>query len=560
MVRAMTETRHHHLPPWRLGAALFLGLLAFYAVTMPQNTVEAIDGYDYALAAETIPLANSHDTRSILFHKINRVAYLAAASIKPSVRAYELLRWQSILAAAGAVLLFARLLVVGFDLAPTIAGLGAGFLAVSYGFWRYGSEVELYATSTLNVILDSERRAPDTVLGLVPAGLLGGLTASYYQPNAIPLFLAMPVLLLSTRTLWRFVIYGATGTLVVLTVLCIAYIVREHHAPTISTLLAFINERGEEFPAPHVSLWSFGQASLSVAHDLVSSHWLYGFDSVTQWLAAHLPKRFYRFEETIYAAQHAPALVRTAAVAFAGLCVALIATIAVAARAYLTDDVPRVTHPRLVAFMVAWFCLHAAVTLTLDPSTEEPWIIATTPLIALFTVFCLAPACTRGGQWVACAAWVCLLVVNFAGGVGIYANPAHERRRLNMAYLETHAHVGDVLVASSVEHNDWLHARYRLGLTVLRVSGTEATTWGIDPRANIKGATEGMLRTFAAQGRQIFTLERAFDPGERVKIRDGDAAYQDALTFSAAWRSRAVRVADTLFGAVYKIRPDGQNN
>ena len=57
-------------------AAIFAALVLFYGLTLPGNTIEAIDGYDYALAAETIPLANSHDTRSILFHKINRVIYL----------------------------------------------------------------------------------------------------------------------------------------------------------------------------------------------------------------------------------------------------------------------------------------------------------------------------------------------------------------------------------------------------------------------------------------------------------------------------------------------------
>jgi hypothetical protein len=557
----MTKSAFNAMPSRSVLVAILLGLIAFYAITMPKNTVEAIDGYDYALAAETIPLAHTHDTRSILFHKINRIAYVTAAQLKPDIHAYELLRWQSILVAAGAVLLFARLMIIGFEVAPTAAWIGAGFLAANYGFWRYGTEVEVYAASTflilatLNIIIDAERRAPTSLFGLVPAGMLGGLAASYYQPNAIALFLAAPVLLLSRQSFWRFAAYGATGTLVVIAILCAAYGVREQHLPTIAQLLHFINERGEEFPTPHLSLWSFGQATLSVSHDLVSSHWLYGFDSVTRWLATHIPKRFHRFEETIYAAQRASALVNIAAIAFALLIASSIALLT-----YGVRHRARAVPIRLVAYMVAWFLIHTAVTVVLDPSTEEPWIIATTPLIVLLTVFCIAPACANGGERSAKAALACLVLVNYFGGVAIYANPDHERRRVAMAYLNANARPGDVLVASSSEHSDWLHARYRIGMTVIRVTGDQATTWGIDPHANIKGTTENLIRTFADQGHTIYALARAFEPGDRVKIREGEAAYQDALTFSKAWRSRAKQVANSPFGAVYTINPRAHGN
>jgi hypothetical protein len=536
--------------------AIFIALVATYAVTAPKNTVEAIDGYDYALAAETLSLNETHDTRSILFHKFNRIAYLTVSRIAPHGRAYELLRWPSILAAAGAVILFARLMVVGFQLTRTVAWLGAGLLGASCGFWRYGSEVEVYATSTflilaiLNIIIDAEQRYPDTLYGLAPAGLFGGLAASYYQPTAIALFVAMPVLLLSVRSVGRFFVYGSVGTAVVLLTLVSVYIAREGHVPNVSALLGFINERGSEFPAPNLSLWSFGQGSLAIAHNLVSSHWLYGFDVVTQWLASHVPQRYYRFEETIYAARQVKLFTRFALCAFALLG---LLTLMVGRRAWLGRAPSR--NKRLSLFMVTWFLIHAAITLVLDPSTEEPWIIATTPLIAIFTISIVAPACAASGTRLVIALLTCLTIVNYFGGVGIYADATGERRRHVMAYLEANARPGDVLVASSREHSDWVHARYRLGMTIVYASGTTARTFGIAPRRDIAAPTDALLAAFAADGREIYALDRALYPDNRVQVREGNLALQQAVNFAARWRTKAIEVASSPFGRVYRLTP-----
>ena len=537
-------------------AAIFAALVLFYGLTLPANTIEAIDGYDYALAAETIPLANSHDTRSILFHKINRVIYLTAAKVVPGARAYTLLRWQSILVAAGALLLFARLMIVGFGLTATAAWVGAAILGASYGFWRYALEVEVYAPSTflilatLNLIVDAEDRDPDGVYGLVPAGVFGGLAALYYQPIAIALFLAAPVLLLSRRTFWRFSAYGASATVVVITGLCLAYTFRETAPLSIHRLLGFINDRGNEFPAPAVSLWSFGQSILAIAHDLISTHWLYGFESVTRWLEQKVPGRFYRFEETTYAAQHAPWLVKLAPLALVAFLAAATMVSAAARRGR-----SRIKHLRLFLFMIAWFVLHGIFTIKLDPSTEEAWVIAITPLIALLTVSVIAPACAAGGQRFAFAAAALLLILNYAGGIGLYRDGANERRRITMAYLEANAKPGDVLVASSLENSDWVHARYRLGLGVISIDGDKARTWRVDPHANVSGTAEAMLRAVHERGGRIFALERAFSPGDRLAVREGDQSAKAAQIFAAQWRSRATVVATGPFGRTYQIVP-----
>jgi hypothetical protein len=537
-------------------AAIFAALVFFYGLTLPGNTVEAIDGYDYALAAETIPLTNSHDTRSILFHKINRVVYLAAANVAPGVRAYTVLRWLSVLAAAGAIILFARLMVVGFGLAPVAGWTGAALLGASYGFWRYALEVEVYAPSTflilttLNLIVDAETRHPRGHFALIPAGIFGGLTALYYQPNTIPLFLAAPVLLLSRRTFWRFTAYGAAGSVVVLAGLCIAYAFRETAPLSIHTLLDFINDRGDEFPAPGVALWSFGQAGLSVAHDFISNHWLYGFDGVTRWVKLNVPKRYYRFEETIYAAQHALRLVALAPVVLAAFCAAITAVCFAAWRGRAD-----VKQPRLFLFMIAWFVIHTLIGVKLDPSTEEAWVIAVTPLIALFTVAVFEPACRAGGQGYAFAAVTMLLMLNYTGGIGIYRDGANERRRIAMAYIEANARPGDAFVSTSSEHYDWLHARYRLGLSVIYVKGDAAQTWGIDPHANIKAPAEQMFRSIADRGGRIFALERVFTPGDRLRIREDDEAVKNAKIFAARWQARTTVLASGPFGRTYQIVP-----
>jgi hypothetical protein len=541
---------------YRAVAAVFAAIVLLYGLTLPGNTVESIDGYDYAFAAENVSLANSHDTRSILFHKINRVFYLAADAVVPGVRAYTVLRWGSVLAGAGAVILFARLMIVGFAMPAAPAWLGAGLLAASYGFWRYALEVEVYAPSTflilatLNIILDAERASAGRLMGLVPAGIFGGFTALYYQPNAIPLFLAMPVLLLSPRSFWRFVAYGAAGTAIVVAGLCIAYAFRETAPLSLTTLLTFINDRGSEFPAPRTSLWSAGQAGLSVSHDIVSSHWLYGFDSVTQWLAARIPKRFYRFEDAIYAAEHAPRLVRLALITFIALC----ATAAIVIVRGWRRAAP-IANFRLLLFFGAWFALHFIVAVKLDPSTEEAWIISVTPLAALFTALVLAPAWASGARALVIGLVALLFVQNYTGGIGLYQNADHERRRLLFSYLAPIAKLGDVLVAASDENSEWVHARYRLGMEVVRVEGAMARTYRVDPHTNVVQPAEQFLQAAAKAGKQIYAFERAFDPGPRLLVREDETAVRNAAIFRAQWLPRASSVISTPFGRIYKIIP-----
>ena len=538
-----------------------LALLAFvYLVTQTGNTFEALDGYDYALAAETIPITDAHDTRSILFHKINRVLFVAGDMIGIAPRAYEFLRVLDCLVGALAVGLLGRLLVRLYRLPPTASMLGAAMLAACYGFWRYAGEVEVYIPSialilsALNLITDVESRGRRHLADLAPAGVLAGLAVLYYQPNAIPLFLAMPVLILTRANFTRAVVYAGTGGATILAGLVATYLARETAPLSIGTLLAFINDRGGEFPLPGLSLWSFGQALMAITHDFLSTHWLYGFDGVTQWLERALPRRAYRFEETIFAAR----LARPAV--YLPLVILPLLAAAIAAVAWRIAHGPRLSwrpalSSRPVLFAAAWFVLHGAIVLPLDPATEEVWIIALTPLVILLSVLVIGPAVAVRGVALVAAIVALMAAHNLLAGLNIYRDGQRDLRTIRSAWLAANARPGDAVVFSEVRHMTFAHLRYRLGLDIIHAWPGEARTVGIDPRRTVTGSLDALIGRVHARGGRVFAFGDLVAPGPRLLALEGPAIFAAAEQRAQALAGRATRVDKGPYGDVYRIEP-----
>ena len=110
---------------WLKNLVIFGLLVTFYTLTRPLNHSESYDCFTYALFAENYELGKAPDSRNILFQATNRLVYLAAQTVGVNVGTLDLLVGSSIITGALSLLLFARLMQVGFGASPVSAWAGA---------------------------------------------------------------------------------------------------------------------------------------------------------------------------------------------------------------------------------------------------------------------------------------------------------------------------------------------------------------------------------------------------------------------------------------------------
>ena len=287
--------------------AIFCLLVVFYTMTRPLNHSESYDSLNYVLFAENFALGTAPDSRNILFHAINRIVVVTAASLGFNVGTLELLTGISILTGAMSLVLFARLMHKRFEVSAFSAWAGTVFLGLTYGYWRYCGAVEVYIPSifltlcSLSLIfrfLDDQARSTGSV---VAAGVLSGLAVLYYQPNIVVLFIATFVLFCTKSRLLSFVLYSVAGAVVFIAGVVWSFMGVEESTPSPSDLVGFVTARNGEFrERPSIGV-AFVKIVLAFGHDLFSAHWTQTIDPVRNFLNPRIPGCVYNFQVAAHA-------------------------------------------------------------------------------------------------------------------------------------------------------------------------------------------------------------------------------------------------------------------
>lgn len=542
------------VPNWAL-IAIFVGLFIFYAATSPVTRFESIDGYDYAQAAEIVPLELTYDSRSILFHKINRVLFVAAQAIGVPWDAHKLIRTMCILSAAASVLLMLRLCAVGFGLSWATSWLAASILAVSYGFWRYAAEVEVYLPSIFLILLafcilldaveEPERPGP-----FLLAGALGGLACLYYQANAVPMCLAAPALLLRRDRLWPLVWYGLAGTAVAVPGLIIAYLASEPEPLTLANLLAFLEMRFGEFqPNRSIAATVVGSA-VAIVHDLFSLNWLYGMEFFQLAVVRSAPAHISRLEGIGYAAERFKPFIYAALVLLPLIVAVLVNALITQLRLRLRP----VFHHRHVLLAV-WLGVNLLMNGHLGASEPEVWVTTLPAIVLAATVLVLEPVMASGeGRWL-WALPVLMVAHNALGGLGMFLRPMglHEART---AWLAREIRPNDAILVNKVDQRIWNYLRYRLGATLIYSDGVQADVAAIDSRFHPQaGPLDEMLRAVAVRGGRVFAFDDVKRPDPRSVWRLGQKQYEDAERLAGRLEGRLRLVHEDAAAQIYVVRP-----
>lgn len=524
------------MPGAAVQAAVFVLLVAFYLLTAPGNHTESMDGFSYTTKVVEEPLGAAPHRRILLWVAGMRCLYLAASAVVPSLDPYALISGVDAAFAALGVILLASLLRHGFRLDPRSSWLTAGVLAVSYGFWRYAAEVEIYAAAILvmlgllRLLFHAEDRAgPDHWRAVVPTAIAAGLGILVYQPVGILAGIVLPLYLLARgRAAWL-PAYG----LIAGGIVSLGYVLSYQISGAAGSMGAvrFLVDLGD-FKYEPFGAAMFMKMALAFGHDVVSTNWVYGIDALRGLAERAVPHWVH--DEEIYAARHAGWL---AFVPLLTLPAMLVALVAAAATAWRRPAAARLD--RRGQAMLLWFLVHAAVMAYLSPAGREGWIPALVPFAILTGLLLVRPCAATGRWWPPVLLVLALFAHNAGGGIGMVLAEEGDHHRARSAWLVEHARVEDLVVVSvNEQHED--HLRYWLPAEVIRLDDVGVETAG-----------QAIEATFARGGR-VFVFDEFLNPPVALAARWPEmSAAAEALAAAYRGRARPMHVSDA--GTTYQL-------
>lgn len=549
---------------WR-ALAVFVLLVLFFFMTRVSNRVEAVDTLTFSADAEVASFWSNPDARMLLFYRVNRAAMQAVEALGLNLDVYTVLGAIGALFAAGSVLLLYRLLRKELDLSTPASIAGALTLAVSYGFWRYATEVEVYIGATfltllcLNLLFHSLNGPILSITQAAGLGVISGLAVTYYQPNAFPLFFAAALLFAYRRYFLQFFAYGAAGVGVFMLSVVLALWGELGRFPEIHELTGLLTARSDEFAPPGIGIMSFTKAGLAILHDFLSLMPLYALPGAEELIERLAPQHYYFAEEIFYATR----ISNFSWIAIATF-VAALAWLAYLVAAAVVSNERRPLDIK-IAFVVLWFAIIAAANIKLNPAEREVWIIALPAIVILLAVFIYEPLRTRPRLLAVMIAL--LLCHNLFGGIAIYRNPDGDLFAKRSAWIREHADRGDWLIRTGFPGDRWNKMRilrYRIAhkpdphirdrfFNFMFFDGEFANQekWGYGRDDRI--APDEMLRLLKTTGNRIFAPEAVLDPKPLPPRADRDEVYANLVAFGAFLKKYAKLVDDGPFGKTYEI-------
>ncbi|SPH16609.1 hypothetical protein DEA8626_00119 [Defluviimonas aquaemixtae] len=515
---------------------VFLGIVLGYLLTAPTNHSLSVDTYYYALIITHDPIIDVENPRLFLWLAAMKGLYRLASAVLTDIDLFRLIGVVNAVLASLAVMLLARLLVRDFSLARRSAWLTAGLFASCYGFWRYATEIEVYASAVLlslllvhaafRLVRNAPARSFGSVLGLAVLGGIGTLT---YQPIGIVAGLVVPVFLLLSGRIRYLAQYSAiAGAMVIGGFGLAAHLGTEEEAAHAVSFVLQADHVAPKLPSP----MSLAKMVYAVSHDLLSTNWMFAIESLRERF--RLTEGFFLHQEHRFVAENAGPQVW---VALATLPAAAVLGLVIIGTAWRTK--PRQAIDAREAAVIVWLVAHGAMMLTLSPLGFEGWIPGLVPLAVLSGKRLIAPCVAADRSAVVAALLAVFIVHNGIVGIGTQMREAGDYLHTRGTALIERVRPGDLIVMAA----HWNLERY------LRFNNA--------PRAIIV-EKEGVNAVRRA-------IEETLDRGGRVLILDDVAAptrlsrgrrvlVPDLVALTNDYLGNAERFATGQAGWAYEVR------
>ncbi len=527
-------------------------LAVFYAVTAARNRTEAEDAFDFAWAVERVEGRAQLHPHHLAYIPVMKALCGAVRRLAGPVRSHAVMAGAGAVAAAACVVLLAGLLAGPLGAGRRRAWAAAAGLAVSYGFWRYAAEAEVYAPMLLLVLgawtMAARARRPS---GTALSGALGGVAVLLHIFAAIPALGAIPMWLWMRRG-WRHALtHGAVAALLAAGVYAwagLSPLSTIGDAPSGDLLR---REGG-------VSAASFVRAGVGLGQALVSGNFLFAQPRFAAAMQARYPARM--LEEEAYMGRAARPWMRI--VPWATL-VALIASILAVAvggmRSRPADfqaleagegDASKDWKPALAA-AAAWFLAHAALLVWKEPGNPELWIAA---LPALWIVAATSLPAVRAAPAPFLALAAVLAAHNWAGGLAMLRDPAGDYHAAKAAAVLAEARAGDTVVTAGGPVF-FRYLRYHCAAEVVDawVETEESFKFQVSSfKGEARSSSPPPSTLHRPPSGRLFVLGDVFDPPESLQKRFPEAA-ERLRSVADGIRKSAEKVRADPFGGVFRI-------
>lgn len=400
-------------------AVLAAASLVLYVFAWPENRIEADDGYFYAYKVEQG--GDALNARHLLYEPSMRLVLVLSRLVHRDITAHTVMSVVSLVAALLTVCLVAWIIRELFHRSVWVALSAAACLTVSYGFWRYATEAEVYALAaflTLAAIALAFGRI-DTV-GIITAGVIAATAVLVHAGTAAAVLFAVPIGLLRADSIRRTLTYTATaGSLILLIGIAATHITDSQ----IGALGARPADSG---------LVTYAASFVGAGQTVLSGNFLFSYPAFTGALEGAFPAR--SFVEETFLGQHATLITRTVGPVSAILALgALGYALAIAWRR--RGDGSAVPAPRGPATaIVSWFAALSIVGVLGSGGEPEGWLMVL-PAAAIALGAWVLPHVAHARPGLLVALPTLLLLHNSVAGLQMLQSADSDYNRVTTSWL-----------------------------------------------------------------------------------------------------------------------------
>lgn len=415
-------------------------LLAFIIIELflfsffPANRIEVDDAFWYAGSIRDYAYIDLFNPRFFLFLPLVKSIYDTILLLGINIDAYYFLCVVSAIFSGLTLLLLYDTLgkYLKFERWPAL--FVVALLGVSYEFWRYSMEAEVYIVAmffvllTLRLFLKWEQ--DNSLRNLVWLSLIASITTLIYKPSFIPVYLIFSLLFFYHKKYFHFIIYNAVGAFIIIGSFFIVYLQMTSETTFSGYLFGGANE----------PVGGPAGAIFVIASNMLSVLWLFGWEPAASFIIEHFPHKV--VEEEMFLALQVADLLYLLFVVWLGIAASFTFLVINAIKNRLQYSKKRV---KILSIILLWMLIYSGFLLFMDPTSNEPWLMIQIPLVIIFGAFLIEPL-KKSRLWVAFTFLFLVFINNTLGGVGLLSDQRYDYYRQKSEWLKINASADDHIV------------------------------------------------------------------------------------------------------------------